>query len=58
MNKKNIPVYGARILFGPIRKPNDKNYIIWTDSIHLTDSSCYIHGLFNFHSRLDIIKIK
>ena len=58
MNKKNIPVYGARILFGTARKPNDKNYIIWTDSIHLTDSSCYIHGLFNFNSCLDIIKIK
>ena len=55
---RNIPVYGARILFGPTRKPNDKTYILWIDSIHLTDSSCYIHGPFNFDSHSDIIKPK
>ena len=32
--------------------------ILWIDSIHLTDSSYYIHGPFNFDSRSDIIKAK
>ena len=56
MDKKNIPVYGVRILFGSTRKPDDKKYILWKDCINLTDSSCYIHRPFNFHSCSDIIK--
>ena len=56
LDKDNSPVYESRILLGPNRKPNLKKYILWTDSVHLTDSSCYIHGPFNFDSRSDIIK--
>ena len=56
LDKDHIPVYGSRILLGPNRKPNLKKYIFWTDSIHLTDSSCYIQGPFNFDSLSDIIK--
>ena len=55
LDDQNIPVYGTRILFGPKRKPNLNKYILWTDSVQLTDLSCYIHGLFNFDSRSDII---
>ena len=44
------------MLLGPNRKPNTKTYILWKDSIHLSDPSCYIHGPFNFDSRSDIIK--
>ena len=56
LDKDNIPVYESRILLGPNRKPNLKKYILWIDSVQLIDSSCYIHGSFNFDSRSDIIK--
>ena len=40
------------------QRPYSDQLVTWTDSIHLTDSSCYIHGHFNFDSRSDIIKPK
>ena len=58
LDKINVPVYGARILFGPTRKLDLKKYILWTDSIHLTDPSCFLHGPFNFDTRSDVIKPK
>ena len=58
LDKNNVPVYGARILFGPTRKPDLKKYILWTDSIHLTDPSCFLHGRFSFDTRSDVIKPK
>ena len=39
----------------PKRKPDLANYMLWTDSVHLTDSSCFLHGPFNFDSRSDVI---
>ena len=39
IDKNDIPVYRSRIVLGPNRKLNIKKYIIWTDSVHLTDSS-------------------
>ena len=32
--------------------------MLWSDSVHLTDSSCFIHGPFNFESRSDLISVK
>ena len=58
LNDDNIPVYGSRMLFKPNRKPNLAKYMLWTDSIHLSDSSCFIHGPFNFDSRSDVISAK
>ena len=49
MEKQNIPIYGARILFGPTHQPNEKR---------LTDSTYYNRGPFNFNPRLNIIKPK
>ena len=43
------------MLFGPKRKPDSKKYILWTDSVHLTDPSCFLHGPFNFDSHSDVI---
>ena len=43
MDEKNIPIYRERILFGLTRKRNEIKYILWINSIHLTESSCYIH---------------
>ena len=43
------------MLFGPKRKPDLSKYILWTDSVHLTDSSCYLHGPFKFDSYSDVI---
>ena len=57
-NTDNVPVYESRILLGPKRKPDPSKYILWTDSIHLTEISCYLHEPFNFESHSDIISSK
>ena len=33
-------------------------YTLWTNSVHLTDSYCFIHGPFNFDSLSDIVSAK
>ena len=58
LNDENIPLYGSRMLFKPNRKPNLAKCTLWTDSVHLTDSSCFICGTFNFDSRSDVIYTK
>ena len=55
---KITPLYGARILCGSKRKPDPSKYILWTNSIHLTDSSCYLHGPFNFDAHSNVIIAK
>ena len=57
-DKNNVPLYGTSMLFGPKRKPDLSKYILWTDSVHLTDSSCYLHDPFNFDSHFDVITAK
>ena len=42
-------------MFGPKRKPDSNKYILWKDSVHLTDPSCYLHDPFNFDSHSDVI---
>ena len=46
------------MLFGPKRKLDPTKYILWTDSIHLTEPSCYLYGPFNFDPHSDIITPK
>ena len=58
LNDVNIPVYGARILLDPKRKPDLAKYMLWSESVHLTDPSCLIHEPFNFDSHSDIISVK
>ena len=58
LNDENIPVYGLPMLFKPNIKPNLAKYMLWTESVHLTDSSCFIHGSFNFDSHSDVIPAK
>ena len=58
LNDDNTPVYGSRILFKPTRKPDLTKYMLWTDSVHLTDLSYFIHGTFNYDSRSDNISAK
>ena len=57
-DENNVPLYGARIPFDPKRKLYSSKCILWTDSVHLTDSSCYLHGPFNFDSHSDVIITK
>ena len=57
-NRNNVLIYGDRMLFGPKRKPDPNKYILRTDSVHLTDTSCYLNGTFNFDSHSDIITAK
>ena len=58
LNDDNTPVYGSRILFKPTRKPDLTKYMLWTDSVHLTDLSYFIYGPFNYDSRSDNISAK
>ena len=55
MDDSNIPVYGDRILLHPRRKPDLIKYVLWIDSVPLTDTSCFLHRPFNFDSQSDII---
>ena len=38
------------------RKPNLKTFMLWSDSVHLTDTKYFIHGPFNFDAHDDIIQ--
>ena len=58
VNDENIPVYGCRMLFKPNRKLDLTKYMLWSDSVHLTYSSCFIYGPFKFDSRSDVISTK
>ena len=55
---KNLPVYGARMLFAPKRKLNLKKYMLWSDSLHLMDTKYFICCSFNYDVHDDIIKPK
>lgn len=43
LDEENIPLYGYRMIFKPNRKPNLAWYMLWTDSVHLTNPSFLIH---------------
>ena len=51
----NIPDLGQRVLFHPLRKPSLSKFCIWTDTVPLTDSNCYLQELFDFESRNDVL---
>ena len=55
-NKSNVPIYDARMLCGPKRKPDPNKYILWTDSIDLTDPSSYLYSTFHFNSRSHMVR--
>ena len=57
LDNKNISVYGARklFIFSPKGNPDLTKYTLWTNSVRVTDPSCFIHGPFNFDSQSDII---
>ena len=48
LDDSNNPVYGVRIPFNSRRKSDLTKYMLWTDSVHLTDSSCFLYRPFNF----------
>ena len=37
-------------------RPNLKKFMLWSDSVHLTDTKYFIYGLFNFDTHDDIIQ--
>ena len=39
----NAPIYVARTLFSSKRKPDPKEYMLWSDSVTLTDSKYFIY---------------
>ena len=58
LDSDNVPVYGTRVLFLPKRKPDQKKYMLWSDSVTLTDSNYFIHGPFNYDAHTDVIQPK
>ena len=58
LDRNNVPVYGPHILFSPKRKLNPKKYMLWSNSVHLTDSKYLIHEPFNYDAHTDIIQPK
>ena len=57
LDDNNVPAYGARMLFSPKRKSNLKKYILWFDSVHLTDTKYFTHGPFNYDAHDNIIQL-
>ena len=51
----NIPDFGQRVLFHPLRKPPLAKYRLWTDTIPLSDPNCYLSGPFHFEARHDVV---
>ena len=51
----NIPDFGQRVLFHPLRKPPLDKYRLWTDTIPLSDPNYYLSGPFHFEVRHDIL---
>ena len=49
LDDQNVPVYGARMLFGSKQKLNLYKYTLWTDLVHLTDACCFIRLAFLTH---------
>ena len=58
LDDKNDSDYGSRTLFSPKRKPDLTKYILWTDSVYLTDLSYFIHCPFTFAPHTDIHSVK
>ena len=56
LDDSNVPVYGARMLFSPKRKPNLTKFMLWSDYVNLTDPKYFIHGPFHFDAHDDIIQ--
>ena len=52
------PMNGTQIMFDPKRNLDPKKHIFGINSVHLTDSSHYLHGAFNFDSSSEIIVAK
>ena len=46
------------MLFLPKRKPNLNKYMLWSDSVHLTDPKYFIYGPFFYDAHDDIIQPK
>ena len=57
LDDNNIPVYGARMLFSPKRKPSLKTYMLWSDSVNLTNTKYFIHGPFNYDAHYNTIQL-
>ena len=51
----NIPDFGQRVLFHPLRKPPLDKYRLWTDTIPLSGPNCYLSSPFHFEARHDVL---
>ena len=50
-----IFLYMVLVFFSLKRKLDLTTYMIWTDSVNLINTSCFLHGPFHFDSQSDII---
>ena len=58
LDDNNVPVYGAHVLFLPKHKPNLKQFMLWSDSVYLSNPKYLIYDPFNFDAHDDIIQPK
>ena len=58
MNDDNVPVYEAKIQFKSSRKPDPIKYILWVDSVDLTDTDFLIHDSFYYDGYPNVITSK
>ena len=56
LDSDKVLVYGVRVLFLPKRKADPKKYMLWSDSVNLTDSNYFIYGPFNYDAHTDVIQ--
>ena len=55
LDDNNVPVYGARMMSLLKQNLKLKKYMLWSDSVHLTDAKYFIHDSFNYDAHDDFI---
>ena len=58
LNDNIDPVYETRMLFSPKRKPYLNVYMLWSDSVHLTDTKYFIHDPSKYDAHGEFIQPK
>ena len=58
MQDNIVPTHGVRILSLPTRKLSLKKCILCLYFLHFTYLNYYIHSLFNYDARIDLLKLK
>ena len=52
----NIPDFGKLVHFDPLRKPDFPKFRLWTDTVPLADTNCYLFRPLYFETRQGIVQ--